>query len=139
MQKITVYADGGARGNPGPAAIGVVVIDGQGNIIERVSRYIGRSTNNQAEYAALIAGLEAAIKLRAEETYIYLDSELLVKQLQGRYAVKSPHLMPLFQRARSLLDRLPRATISHVPREANKLADALVNQALNSHQRSSTS
>ena len=132
-QEVLIYADGGARGNPGPAAIGAVVLDPSTDPPARlaaVSETIGIATNNVAEYRALIAGLEAARPLRARRARIRLDSQLLVRQLEGAYRVKQPHLRPYFERAKELLKEYDDVDIAHVPREENTEADALVNAAL---------
>lgn len=127
---LTILADGAARGNPGPAAIGVVIMDETESILRELSWTIGKATNNQAEYQALIAGLEAAAEMRAIRVTVNMDSELVVRQLQGIYKVKSPKLAPLFQRAWELRSRFESFLIAHVPRERNRRADALANRAL---------
>jgi ribonuclease HI len=132
-EALVVFCDGGARGNPGPAAIGAVVLDPATDppeTLATVSRRIGIATNNVAEYEALIAGLEAAQAYPAREMRVRADSQLLVRQLEGRYKVKHPNLRPLYQRARELLSRYERVDLQHVPREENTVADALVNAAL---------
>lgn len=129
-QHLTILADGAARGNPGPAAIGVVIMDETESILRELSWTIGEATNNQAEYQALIAGLEAAAEMRAIKVTVNMDSELVVRQLQGTYKVKSPKLAPLFQRAQGLRSRFQSFQIAHVPRERNRRADALANRAL---------
>jgi ribonuclease HI len=131
--ELLIYADGGARGNPGPAAIGAVVLDPSTEPPTRlatVSESIGVATNNVAEYRALIAALEAARRFPARRARIRLDSQLLVRQLEGRYRVKQPHLRPYFERARELLAEYEDVDIAHVRREENTEADALVNAAL---------
>jgi ribonuclease HI len=131
--ELLIYADGGARGNPGPAAIGAVVLDPSTDPPARlatVSESIGVATNNVAEYRALIAALEAARRFPAQRARIRLDSQLLVRQLEGRYRVKQPHLRPYFERARELLAEYEDVDIAHVRREENTEADALVNAAL---------
>jgi ribonuclease HI len=131
--ELLIYADGGARGNPGPAAIGAVVLDPSTDPPARlatVSESIGVATNNVAEYRALIAALEAARRFPAQRARIRLDSQLLVRQLEGRYRVKQPHLRPYFERARELLAEYDDVDIAHVRREENTEADALVNAAL---------
>ena len=130
---LLIYCDGGARGNPGPAAIGAVVLDPATDppaTLAAVSRRIGTTTNTVAEYEALIAGLEAAVAYPAREVRVRADSQLLVRQLEGRYKVKHPNLRPLYERARALLSRYERVDLRHVPREENELADSLVNAAL---------
>ncbi|MBI4497405.1 MAG: ribonuclease HI family protein [Chloroflexi bacterium] len=128
--KVYLYADGAARGNPGPAAIGAVIRNGAGNVLAEVSQAIGVGTNNQAEYRALIAGLEAAAHLGAQEIAIRMDSELVVRQLQGRYRVRHPGLIPLNEQVRRLLTHFAHVEVAHVPREQNREADALANRAL---------
>ncbi len=127
---LVLRTDGGARGNPGPAAIGVVLENESGKVVKKFGRYIGETTNNQAEYQALLAGLEAAKKLGATEVTCYLDSELVVKQLSRQYKVKDKGLAPLFVKVWNLAQSFASVTYSHVPREQNRRADALVNQAL---------
>ena len=131
--EVLIYADGGARGNPGPAGIGAVVLDTSTDPPTRlaaVSETIGVATNNVAEYRALIAGLEAARPFHARRARVRLDSQLLVRQLEGTYRVKQPHLRPYFERAKKLLAEYEAVDIAHVPREENTEADALVNAAL---------
>lgn len=130
MTKLTLYSDGGARGNPGPAAIGVVIYDEQGQILKKISRQLGLTTNNQAEYQALIAGLEAAVALRATEVVCHLDSELVVKQMQGQYKIREPGLQELAPQVFRLVKKFEHVEFIHVPREKNKLADELVNETL---------
>lgn len=128
-----LYTDGAARGNPGPAAIGAVLYRGapsSRNVVEELSRTIGHGTNNVAEYRALIEGLEMAARHDPSGLVVYCDSQLLVRQLLGRYKVKSPGLRPLFRQARKLLDGFGSVRIKHVRREHNRRADRLANQAL---------
>jgi len=125
-----IWVDGAARGNPGPAAMAVVIKDSRGRILASLARCLGVSTNNQAEYRALIAGLEQAISLGFQRVAVRSDSELVVKQLQGKYRVKTDHLKPLHRRAVQLAGQLEHFTISHIPREQNREADALANKAL---------
>ena len=122
--------DGGSRGNPGPAAYGVVIRDGQGEIVARLKKYIGSSSNNVAEYFALIAALDYAQTHGVRALRVESDSELMVKQLRGQYKVKSEDLRPLFERAKKMSQTLEFFRIEHVYREQNREADALVNQAL---------
>jgi ribonuclease HI len=129
-ERATLRADGASRGNPGPAAIGYALFDAQGRELAAEGRCIGRATNNEAEYRALIAGLERAIALRIQNLEVRLDSELVVLQLCGRYRVRTPHLIPLHQRARSLLSAFASANVRHVRRHENKRADDLANVAL---------
>ena len=130
---VRIFCDGGARGNPGPAAIGAVVLDGATDPPRRlatVSERIGHTTNNVAEYRALIAGLEAAAPFGARRVRVRADSLLVVQQLKGLWKVKQPHLRPLHEQARRLLARYADVDLRHVPREQNVDADALVNAAL---------
>ena len=131
--EIVVYCDGGARGNPGPAAIGAVVIDPATSPPTRlatVSERIGVTTNNVAEYRACIAGLEAARAFPSRAIRLRADSMLVVEQLKGRWRVKQAHLRPLRDRALALLDEYEEVDVAHVRREQNADADALVNAAL---------
>ena len=125
-----VYSDGASRGNPGPASFGAVVIDPSGKEVERISEAVGVTTNNVAEYRGLIAGLEAAIAHGARNVEVRMDSELIVRQALGRYRVKHPGLIPLFERLSALRSRFDKIEFNHVPRAQNRLADALANQAL---------
>lgn len=129
-KKLTIYTDGGARGNPGPAAIGVVIFDQSHREIKRISETIGETTNNQAEYRALLRGLKEAVALGAEEAVCFLDSELLVRQLSGRYKIKEPGLQSLAAEVLALTSKFKRIDFKHVPREKNQTADGLVNAAL---------
>lgn len=128
-----VQCDGGARGNPGPAAIGAVVLDATVDPpvrIAEVSECIGIATNNVAEYKALIAGLEAAREFEPRVVRVRADSELMIRQLEGRYRVKSAHLRPLYEAASALLAEFDEVDLGHIRREFNVDADALVNAAL---------
>jgi len=132
-----MYADGGSRGNPGPAGCGAILytLKGgeEGEVIAEVSEYIGATTNNQAEYKAIIFGLQKAKDLGVKEIEVRLDSELAVKQINGQYRVKNPGLAKRFLEVKNLLHSFDRATFSHVYREQNKEADALVNKAIDLH------
>ena len=130
MNKIIIHSDGGARGNPGPSGIGVVLNDESGAVVAEISRYLGETTNNQAEYKALIAGLEKAKDLEVEEVACYLDSELVVKQLNHEYKVKSADLAPLFLKVHNLSLSFKKISYTHVRREQNKIADRLANEAM---------
>jgi len=127
---VTIYVDGASRGNPGPAGIGVVIEDGCGVPQVKVSAYIGETTNNVAEYRALITGLREAARLKARHVDIRTDSQLLVEQVRGKYKVRSSNLRPLFQEVKELLAGFPSFAIVHIPREQNRAADALANKAL---------
>ncbi|HEV2954462.1 MAG TPA: ribonuclease HI family protein, partial [Candidatus Dormibacteraeota bacterium] len=122
--------DGAARGNPGPSGLGVVIEDSEGIRLAGLCRYIGTATNNRAEYLALIEGLEAVGKWSPQRVEVFLDSELVVKQVKGIYKVKNADLIPLNARARALLAQLPDVEVAHVPRESNRGADALANRAI---------
>ncbi len=124
--------DGASRGNPGPAAYAVVIRDPNGNVILELGKRLGRDTNNVAEYYALLAALDYALSSGIKAIRIRSDSELLVRQVQGRYKVKSPDLKPLHERALKLSRQLAYFTIEHVRREMNREADALANAALDS-------
>ena len=126
--KAILHSDGGARGNPGPAGIGAVLeIEGNKKLFKK---YIGETTNNQAEYQALLLGLEEALKEKVDEIDCFLDSELVVKQLNREYKVKNKELAPLFVKIFNLSQLFKRITFKHVYREQNKEADKLVNQAI---------
>lgn len=131
--KATLFADGGSRGNPGPAASGAVLFDEQGAVLREIGTYLGIATNNVAEWTGLLTGLEAAIELGVKDLTVRLDSELVVKQLSGAYRVKNEGLIPLHARAKTLLRSFARVDIRHVPRKQNAAADALCNQVLDAH------
>ena len=122
--------DGGSRGNPGPAAYGVVIRDGSGELVAKLKKYIGRMSNNVAEYYGLIAALDYAQSHKIRALRIESDSELLVKQMRGQYKVKSADLQPLFERAKKMAQGFESFRIDHVYREQNREADALANEAL---------
>ena len=122
--------DGGSRGNPGPASYGVVLRDPRGEIVARLKKYIGRTTNNVAEYYGLIAALDYAQSNSIKALRVESDSELLVKQMQGQYKVKSADLKPLYERAKKMSQAIPAFRIDHVYREQNREADLLANEAM---------
>jgi ribonuclease HI len=126
----TAHIDGAARGNPGPASYGVVVRGPGGEVAAELKKYIGRATNNVAEYYALIAALDYAEAHGISALRVRSDSELLVKQMKGSYKVKSADLRPLFERARKMAQRIAHFAIEYVPREQNRRADQLANEAL---------
>lgn len=128
--KATLFADGGSRGNPGPAASAAVLLDPKGETIEEVEAYLGIATNNVAEWTALLLGLQAAQRRGIRRLKVRLDSELVVKQLLGEYRVKNETLQPLYQRARTLLRGFEEVDVAHVTRKHNALADRLVNRVL---------
>ncbi|MBU4564316.1 MAG: ribonuclease HI family protein [Desulfarculus sp.] len=130
---LTLHSDGGSRGNPGPAGAGAVLYDDQGQEVAALSRYLGRTTNNEAEYQALLLGLNEAKRLGAARLTVKMDSELIVRQLEGKYRVKAPGLKPMYDQAKRLLQGFASVTILHVRREFNKRADELANQAMDQH------
>ncbi|MDD5560053.1 ribonuclease HI family protein [Candidatus Methylomirabilis sp.] len=128
--RLMIHIDGAARGNPGPAGIGVMLETGDGPLQRGLCRYIGEATNNVAEYEALLLALREARKLQASVVEIRSDSQLLVRQIQGSYRVKNPRLAALHAQARDLISALPSFRIEHVGRELNRQADALANRAI---------
>ncbi|MDP9101979.1 MAG: reverse transcriptase-like protein, partial [Actinomycetota bacterium] len=130
-RRVIVEADGGSRGNPGPAGFGAVVTDAlTGEVLAERAAGLGRATNNVAEYEGLIAGLTAALELGPAEVEVRMDSKLVVEQMSGRWQVKHPDMKPLARRAAELVSRLPRVRFSWIPREQNKHADRLANEAM---------
>ncbi len=127
---VTAHCDGGARGNPGPAGFGAVMTDPQGHLLAELSGYLGAKTNNVAEYSGLLACLEWALDEGHPHLRVVSDSELMVKQIQGKYKVKSPDLRPLFDEAKRRIALLRRFEISHALRHKNKDADRLANEAM---------
>ncbi|MBU0483001.1 MAG: ribonuclease HI family protein [Proteobacteria bacterium] len=134
LEEFVLYTDGASRGNPGQAAAGVSLVDSRGQEIVGEGLYLGQTTNNVAEYKALLFGLEKARSLGVVNLAIKLDSELIVRQLQGRYKVKNEKLIPLFVQTEKILADLKSYRISHVPRSENKRADQLANEALDNQQ-----
>jgi ribonuclease H / adenosylcobalamin/alpha-ribazole phosphatase len=128
--RLIVYCDGAARGNPGPAGIGVVITGEDGTVVDRIAEGIGVATNNVAEYRAAIAGLSRTAELGATDVLLRSDSRLLVEQLSGRFRVKNPTLQRLHTEARGLLSGFRRFWIEHVPRESNKEADRAANEGV---------
>lgn len=133
MKRVVIYSDGASKGNPGDAGIGVVISDDKGKVLREVADYIGKQTNNVAEYAALMRGLKEAADLGATQVDICIDSELLARQLTGVYKVKAENLKPLFEELIMLLRVFERATVTHVVREYNKRADELANEGIKRH------
>jgi len=129
-KKFTIFTDGGARGNPGPAGVGVYVLDEEKKVINKSRKFIGHATNNQAEYRAVIFALEKAKELGAVFLDFYLDSELVVKQLNREYRVKDKDLAPLFVKVYNLTLGFKKVIFKHIEREMNKEADKLVNMAI---------
>jgi len=130
VKKIIVYCDGAARGNPGPAGAGVLILDENGSVLFELSKYLGETTNNQAEYRALILALEEAKKHKADDIHIYSDSELMVRQIKGEYRVKNGGLKELYKIAVGKLKSFKKFHIEYLPREKNTLADNLANRAI---------
>jgi len=130
MKRVVIYTDGASLGNPGPSAIGATIKDEQGNLLACISQRIGRATNNHAEYRAIIAALEKAISLGAKHVKVNSDSELVVKQINGKYRVKKATLKPLYQEVNKLQSLLESFTITHISRWQNTEADNLANKAL---------
>ena len=133
FDKFTLNTDGGARGNPGPSAIGCVIKNSSGEVVNQFKEYIGIATNNVAEYSALIKGLSIALELDISSLSCFLDSELVVKQVNGIYRVKDENLKLLHSEVAVLKSKFKQISFNHVRREANSLADKLVNEALDSH------
>jgi probable phosphoglycerate mutase len=127
---VTAHCDGGARGNPGPAGYGAVLTDESGHILAELSEFLGDRTNNFAEYSGLLGCLQYALDHHIPRLRVVSDSELMVKQIQGKFKVKSPDLLPLWQEARRRIDRLDRFEIAHALRHKNKAADKLANDAM---------
>jgi ribonuclease HI len=136
MKKIVCYTDGGSRGNPGPSGVGVVVEDGKGNVLREHAEFIGNATNNYAEYHAVASALNLLIKkfgkkTKLMEVEIRMDSELVKKQLSGEYQIKEPGLVPHFIEIHNMqVANFPKLTFRHIPREKNKHADRLANEAM---------
>jgi ribonuclease HI len=131
-KRLIVFSDGGARGNPGPAAIAFLILSENGQILMTKSRYVGSRTNNQAEYEALIAALESAVALNAEEVTCHIDSELVAKQLAGEYAVKNRELRKMWNKVQELKRHFKKVSFINVPRANNQIqtVDKLVNETL---------
>lgn len=130
MEKLIIFTDGGARGNPGPAGIGAALYNEHKKLVAEISEFLGVATNNQAEYKALVAAFRKAADLGAKELECYLDSELVVKQLKGEYRVKDKDLAKLFLDIHNLSLSFKKITYTHIPRERNKEADRLANEAM---------
>ncbi|MBN1206918.1 MAG: ribonuclease HI family protein [Myxococcaceae bacterium] len=130
VPRLRLYSDGAARGNPGPSGAGAVLIEPGGQVVARLGKYLGHQTNNYAEYMGLLLGLKHAKALGAKEIEVFADSELLIRQLGGRYQVKSPSLRPLYEEAVKLLNDFSRVKLVHVPREMNAAADEMSNRAI---------
>lgn len=130
LQTLHLFTDGGSRGNPGPAAIGAVLKNPDGSTVAGFKEYLGHATNNQAEYRALLLGMQKAKEYGVRVLHCFLDSELVVRQLQGKYKIKDPTLSQLFVKIWNISQGFEKIDFTHIPREKNKEADLLVNQAL---------
>jgi ribonuclease HI len=128
--RVRLYSDGVARGNPGPAGAGAVLVEPSGQVLDRIGKFLGTHTNNYAEYMGLLLGLKRAQELGVREVEVFADSELMIRQLGGRYQVKSPSLRPLYEEALKLLNDFERVKLVHVPREMNRAADEMSNRAI---------
>ena len=129
-KSVRVYSDGAARGNPGLSGAGAVLVDPSGQVVDRLGKFLGTQTNNYAEYMGLLLGLRRARALGVREVEVYADSELMIRQLGGRYQVKSQSLKPLYDEAVRLLNDFSRVKLVHVPREMNSQADEMSNRAI---------
>lgn len=129
MREIEIYIDGACKGNPGASGIGVVICE-DGHTVKNISSYIGKATNNIAEYTALIYGLQEALILKAEAVKINSDSQLLCRQLHNIYKIKNPEILKLYNQARHLMSGLKSVSVKHIPRQENKDADRLANKAI---------
>ena len=132
-ETLQLFTDGASRGNPGEAGAGVAIMDGQGIELLGKGKYLGQCTNNEAEYKALLFGLEKCGDFGRGRIKIHLDSELIVRQILGKYRVKHPNLVPLFQQTRQKLSEFASFAVSHVRREKNSRADQLANEAIDNH------
>ncbi|MFO0594802.1 MAG: ribonuclease HI family protein [Myxococcaceae bacterium] len=129
-QRLRLYSDGAARGNPGPAGAGAVLVEPSGQVVDKLGKFLGHQTNNFAEYHGLLLGLKRARELGVREVEVFADSELMIRQLGGRYQVKSPSLRPLYEEALKVLNEFERVKLVHVPREMNRAADEMSNRAI---------
>jgi ribonuclease HI len=130
LDEIKIYADGGSRGNPGPSAGGYVILDMADNVVKKNGKYLGITTNNQAEYHSLKGAMEAAVAMGTRIVHVYMDSLLVINQMKGIYKIKNRELLPVHQAIRAMLPSFDQVQFTHVPREFNKLADAMVNETL---------
>lgn len=130
LERVRVYSDGAARGNPGLSGAGAVLVEPNGQVVDRIGKFLGVQTNNYAEYMGLLLGLRRAQAMGVSEVEVFADSELMIRQLGGRYQVKSPTLRPLYEEAVKLLNDFSRVKLVHVPREMNKAADEMSNRAI---------
>ncbi len=130
IKEVKLYTDGGSRGNPGPSAIGFAILDLNDELIRKESKYLGITTNNQAEYQGLKQGLEMCHKMGFSSVNVYMDSLLVVNQMKGIYKVRNRDLWPIYDSVREFLNNFKNVSFTHVPRELNKLADSMVNECL---------
>lgn len=135
MEEVKIFADGGSRGNPGPSAGGFVILDMADNVVRKSGKYLGFTTNNQAEYHSIKGGLEAALQMKARTVHVFMDSMLVVNQMKGLYKVKNRDLLPIHDAIKALTAQFEYVEFTHVPREQNKLADAVVNETLDAHEK----
>ena len=133
LKEAKLYTDGGSRGNPGPSALGFVICDMEENVVKKESKYLGITTNNQAEYQGVKDGLEACHDLGIREVHVYMDSMLVVNQMKGIFKVKNRDLWPIHQSTKDLLPNFSHVTFTHIPRELNRQADSMVNECLDAH------
>ncbi len=133
--RFTIHADGGSRGNPGPAGAGAVIRDNDGTVIGEVADFLGHTTNNVAEYTAIVRGIELlllrlGVEAKTATVDVEMDSKLVVEQMKGNYKIKHPNLKPLAARVKEMIPCFQKVTFTHIPREKNKDADALANKAM---------
>lgn len=128
--KAKLYADGGSRGNPGPSALGFAILDMEDNVVKKSGKYLGVTTNNQAEYQALEAGLQEALTMGVRDLHVYMDSLLVINQVQGIWKIKNVDFLPVYKSIHALLQQFEHVSLAHVPRALNKIADAAVNECL---------
>jgi ribonuclease HI len=128
--RLRVYCDGAARGNPGPAGAGAVLVEPNGQVVDKLGKFLGHQTNNYAEYMGLLIGLKRAQELGVREVELFADSELMIRQLGGRYQVKAPSLRALYLEALSVMNGFDRVKLMHVPREMNRAADEMSTRAI---------
>ena len=132
-RKLKIFTDGGARGNPGPAALGAVICDDSGKVVKKIGEYLGEKTNNEAEYEAVLRALIEAKELGAEEVELVLDSELVARQLNNIYRAKNHRMLELLLKVRNLEGGFKKVSYRNVPRAENEVADGLVNEAIDKH------
>ena len=135
LKEAQLYADGGSRGNPGPSAGGFAILDMENNVVFTSGKYLGVTTNNQAEYHSLKGGIEEAVKHSIKVLHVYMDSLLVVNQMKGIYKIKNRDLWPIHQSIKEMIPKFDEVNFTHIPREMNKLADSIVNETLDEHTR----